>query len=61
VGKISSNGDAEIGRFIADAMKKVGNEGVTTEACWGYAAFFLAAGSSMMPMTSDSFMNGSRG
>jgi chaperonin GroEL len=30
VGKISSNGDAEIGRFIADAMKKVGNEGVTT-------------------------------
>jgi chaperonin GroEL len=30
VGKISSNGDAEIGRFIADAMKKVGNEGVIT-------------------------------
>src|SRR6187455_1000797 len=28
VGTISSNGDAEIGRFLADAMKKVGNEGV---------------------------------
>ena len=27
---ISANGDAEIGRFIADAMKKVGNEGVIT-------------------------------
>ena len=25
VGTISANGDAEIGRFIADAMKKVGN------------------------------------
>jgi chaperonin GroEL len=30
VGTISSNGDTEIGRFIADAMKKVGNEGVIT-------------------------------
>src|SRR6266508_1436509 len=30
VGTISDNGDAEIGRFIADAMKKVGNEGVIT-------------------------------
>src|SRR3989475_9991371 len=30
VGAISANGDAEIGRFIADAMKKVGNEGVIT-------------------------------
>src|SRR5205807_1255519 len=30
VGTISGNGDAEIGRFIADAMKKVGNEGVIT-------------------------------
>jgi len=30
VGTISSNGDVEIGRFIADAMKKVGNEGVIT-------------------------------
>jgi chaperonin GroEL len=30
VGTVSSNGDAEIGRFIADAMKKVGNEGVIT-------------------------------
>jgi chaperonin GroEL len=27
---ISANGDAEIGRFLADAMKKVGNEGVIT-------------------------------
>jgi chaperonin GroEL len=27
---ISAHGDAEIGRFIADAMKKVGNEGVIT-------------------------------
>ena len=27
---ISANGDTEIGRFIADAMKKVGNEGVIT-------------------------------
>jgi chaperonin GroEL len=30
VGTISANGDAEIGRFIADAMNKVGNEGVIT-------------------------------
>jgi chaperonin GroEL len=30
VGTISANGDAEIGQFIADAMKKVGNEGVIT-------------------------------
>src|SRR5258706_4853490 len=30
VGTISANGDAEVGRFIADAMKKVGNEGVIT-------------------------------
>jgi chaperonin GroEL len=30
VGTISSNGDTEIGRFLADAMKKVGNEGVIT-------------------------------
>jgi chaperonin GroEL len=28
VGTISANGDQEIGRFLADAMKKVGNEGV---------------------------------
>src|SRR5438445_6538045 len=30
VGIISANGDVEIGRFIADAMKRVGNEGVIT-------------------------------
>ena len=30
VGTISANGDQEIGRFLADAMKKVGNEGVIT-------------------------------
>src|SRR6266536_1592861 len=30
VGTISANGDPEIGRFIANAMKKVGNEGVIT-------------------------------
>src|SRR6186997_441345 len=30
VGTISANGNVEIGRFIADAMKKVGNEGVIT-------------------------------
>src|ERR1700753_2457927 len=30
VGTISANGGAEIGRFLADAMKKVGNEGVIT-------------------------------
>jgi chaperonin GroEL len=30
VGTISANGDAEIGGFLADAMKKVGNEGVIT-------------------------------
>jgi chaperonin GroEL len=28
VATISANGDAEIGRFLADAMKKVGNETV---------------------------------
>ena len=30
VGTISANGDEEIGKFLADAMKKVGNEGVIT-------------------------------
>src|SRR5689334_4170301 len=30
VGTISANGDREIGRFLADAMAKVGNEGVIT-------------------------------
>jgi len=30
VATISANGDAEIGKFLADAMKKVGNEGVIT-------------------------------
>ena len=30
VGTISANGDIEIGKFLADAMKKVGNEGVIT-------------------------------
>ena len=30
VGTISANGDAEIGEFLAEAMKKVGNEGVIT-------------------------------
>src|SRR5690606_2078636 len=30
VGTISANGDTEIGEFIAEAMEKVGNEGVIT-------------------------------
>jgi chaperonin GroEL len=30
VGTISANGDAEIGRYLAQAMEKVGNEGVIT-------------------------------
>jgi len=30
VGTISANGDEEIGKFLASAMKKVGNEGVIT-------------------------------
>jgi chaperonin GroEL len=30
VGTVSANGDQEIGKMIADAMKKVGNEGVIT-------------------------------
>jgi chaperonin GroEL len=30
VGTISANGDQEIGRFLSEAMKKVGNEGVIT-------------------------------
>ncbi len=30
VGTISANGDAEIGRMLAEAMQKVGNEGVIT-------------------------------
>jgi len=30
VGMISANGDQEIGRFLAEAMKKVGNEGAIT-------------------------------
>ncbi len=30
VGTISANGDSKIGRFIAEAMQKVGNDGVIT-------------------------------
>src|SRR5215475_9237991 len=30
VGTISANGDSEIGRMLAEAMRKVGNEGVIT-------------------------------
>jgi chaperonin GroEL len=30
IGTISANGDAEVGRMLADAMQKVGNEGVIT-------------------------------
>src|SRR5690348_10971409 len=30
IGTISANGDTEIGRFLAEAMAKVGNEGVIT-------------------------------
>src|SRR5690606_38832855 len=30
VGTISANGDSEIGRFLAEAMEKVGNDGVIT-------------------------------
>ena len=30
IGTIASNGDKEVGKMIADAMKKVGNEGVIT-------------------------------
>ncbi len=30
VGTVSANGDREIGKMIAEAMKKVGNEGVIT-------------------------------
>ncbi|MEP6060442.1 MAG: chaperonin GroEL, partial [Nitratireductor sp.] len=30
VGTISANGDSEIGRFLAEAMQKVGNEGLIT-------------------------------
>ncbi|MBA4790184.1 MAG: chaperonin GroEL [Rhizobiales bacterium] len=30
VGTISANGDAEIGKFLAEAMQRVGNEGVIT-------------------------------
>jgi chaperonin GroEL len=30
VGTISANGDADIGKFLAEAMQKVGNEGVIT-------------------------------
>ncbi|MCA1441709.1 chaperonin GroEL [Ensifer sp. IC4062] len=30
VGTISANGDTEVGRFLAEAMEKVGNEGVIT-------------------------------
>jgi chaperonin GroEL len=30
IGTISANGDLEIGKFLANAMKKVGNEGVIT-------------------------------
>ncbi|OZA96590.1 MAG: molecular chaperone GroEL, partial [Rhizobiales bacterium 39-66-18] len=30
VGTISANGDAEVGKFLAEAMERVGNEGVIT-------------------------------
>src|SRR3569833_1644217 len=30
VGTISANGDQEIGKYLTEAMKKVGNEGVIT-------------------------------
>src|SRR5262245_30057391 len=30
IGTISANGDAEIGRFLADAMRKVGTDGIIT-------------------------------
>ena len=30
VGRISANGDSEVGDYIADAMQRVGNEGVIT-------------------------------
>ena len=30
IGTISANGDREIGRFLAEAMKKVGNQGAIT-------------------------------
>src|SRR3954468_9472540 len=30
IGTISANGDSEIGRFLAEAMQKVGNDGVIT-------------------------------
>jgi chaperonin GroEL len=30
IGTVSANGDREIGKMIAEAMKKVGNEGVIT-------------------------------
>jgi chaperonin GroEL len=30
VGTISANGDADVGRFLADAVRRVGNEGVIT-------------------------------
>ncbi|MBB3565137.1 chaperonin GroL, partial [Rhizobium sp. BK512] len=30
VGTVSANGDSEIGRYLAEAMEKVGNEGVIT-------------------------------
>jgi chaperonin GroEL len=30
IGTISANGDTEIGRYLAEAMQKVGNEGVIT-------------------------------
>ncbi len=30
VGTISANGDAEVGKFLAEAMRRVGNEGVIT-------------------------------
>ena len=61
VGTISANGDAEVGKFLAEAMKKVGNEGVITveeaktaeteldvvEACSSTAAISLRTSSPM--------------
>lgn len=45
VGTISANGDASIGKMIADAMKKVGNEGViTVEEAKGLPPTLLANG-----------------
>ena len=44
VGTISANGEEEIGKMIAEAMERVGNEGVTVEEAKSHTELDVAEG-----------------